>query len=408
MVDSSQLTSYARLLRLTPITEVAMVAPEVSLVTEERPHRNRRAWGALSFFVLVVFPVCLAAGYLGLIAVDRYESEARFVLRTPNSGTPDIAMPKLLQSVSPARPTDDGYVVKEFLESRDAMMWLVKTAGLKEAYGKGGSDFVWTFPNILSSETNESLYRHYQRMMSATFDSATGINALKVQAFTPTDAERLTTSLLDAAQALVNRLNERARSDAIQLADAEVDRMRRRVLAAQTALMEFRDRERLIDPAQSTLAVVESIGNLSTQIAIVGVQINELSKSAPESPQIGSLRGRQAALEDQILVERQRLAGDAKSIAPRMAEYERLVLDREFAHQALMAAMTALETSRVDAVRQHIYLERVSSPARPDYPAYPDRLLWLLGIAAAAYMMWRIWRVLVADVLGHVDPQGQQ
>lgn len=405
MPEASQLNTYARLLHLTPVDDVATPLVSRAPATPE-PALFPRRWpkGLASFFVWVVLPVCLAGGYLGLLAADRYESEARFVVRMPASAMSDAAMTKLFQSTGPTRSNDNGYIVQEFLESRDAMAWLVTHAGLRAAYEKGGWDIVWRFPNPFSSNTDEGLYKHYQRMMSAMFDSTTGLNSLKVQAFTPADAERLAASLLEAAEALVNRLNERGRKDAMELAESEADRMRRRVLAAQTVLTEFRDRERLIDPTQSTLAVLEAIGKLSIEAAQVGVQISELGKSASESPQIAPLRGRQAALEAQILLERQRLAGDAKSIAPRIAEYERLMLDREFAQNALMAAMTAVETARVDGLRQHIYLERVAAPGRPDYPVYPIRILWALAIAAAGYMMWRIWLILAADVMDHTVP----
>ena len=92
------------------------------------------------------------------------------------------------------------------------------------------------------------------------------------------------------------------------------------------------------------------------------MQINELEKNSPKAPQITPLRTRRAALEAQIATERRRLAGDAQSIAPRIAEYERLMLEREFAEKALMSAMTAVEMARVEALRQQVYLERVATP----------------------------------------------
>ena len=68
-----------------------------------------------------------------------------------------------------------------------------------------------------------------------------------------------------------------------------------------------------------------------------------------------------------------------------------------------MAAMTAVEAARVEALRQHIYLERVAAPGRPDYPAYPWRVIWCLVTVAAAYMTWRLWRIVANDALRHND-----
>lgn len=405
MPDTTQFATYARLLRLTPVGEPTLPAPPAIATMAERAAPVQRRWpsGIVSLLLLVLLPTCLATGYFCLMAADRYQSEARFVLRMPGRAIANAAMANLLQSSGVTRSTDDGYIVREFLESRDAMAWLEKTSRLRAAYGEPKWDFIWRFPNPFMSNTEEGLYRQYERMVSASFDSSTGVNTLKVQAFTPADARHQTAALLDAAEALVNRLNERARRDAIGLADAEAERMRQRTLAAQAALTAFRERERLVDPGQATLAVLETIAKLSQEAAQVSVELGQLEKASPNGPQIGSLRGRRAALEAQIAIERQRLAGDAQSIAPKIAEYERLMLEREFAEKALMAAMTSVELARVEVLRQQIYLERVAAPGQPDYPAYPLRAVWCLATLAAGFMAWRMWRILAGDALRHTE-----
>lgn len=403
MPDASQLASYARLLRLTPVDDPALQASVAAQPAMESKPPQRRRDGLLSFLLLVVLPVCLAAGYFWLLAADRYESEARFVLRMPGRTLPSAQLSSFLQSAGISRSEDDGYVVEDYLQSRDAMRWLEQHAGLKAAFAAGRGDPIWGFPNVFTSKGEEGLYKHYLWMMSTGFDSSTGVSTLKVQGFTPEDAQRLAASLLDAAEALVNRLNDRSRRDAIALAEEEVNRMRHRVLDAQSALTAFRERERLVDPSQATLATLETIAKLALEASQVSVQINELSKASPKAPQIGPLRTRRAALEEQIAAERHKLAGDSKAIAPRIAEYERLMLEREFAEKALMSAMAALEIARVDSLRQQVYLERVAAPARTDHPAYPWKVVWCLVILAAGYMTWRVWRIVVADALRHSE-----
>lgn len=403
MPDTTEFASYARLLRLTPVSDVQLapaIVPVETPATAAAPRRGLKLKGAISFLLLVVLPTCLAVTYFAFFAADRYESEARFVLRSPGR-TIATQLPNILQAAGIARASDDGYIVREFLESRDAMDVLEKQAGLKAAYAAGGHDFIWTFPNFFTSRTEEGLYRHYLRMMSADFDNTTGVSTLKMQAFAPEAAQGLAAALLESAEGLVNRLNERARRDAIKVADIEVERMRARALAAQSALTTFRERERLVDPSQVTLAVLETIARLSVEAATLSVQIGELEKTSRNSPQITPLRSRRSAIEAQIVTERHRLAGDAQAIAPRIAEYERLMLEREFAAKALLTAMTALETTRVEAQRQQVYLEKVATPARPDYPAHPRRIIWCGVILVVGYMMWRMWRILLKDALGH-------
>ncbi len=431
MPDTSQLTTYARLLRLTPV-DVPLLTPATAPAeapcpspaaesggwwrrqwrrqashegTENREHRRRWPKGIMSLLLLMFLPTCVAVGYFWLLAADRYESEARFVLRTPgNKALPGASIANLLPGAGAARANDDGHIVREFLESRDAARLLEKTAGLREAFAPARMDPFWRFPNLFTSNTEEGFYRHFQRLITADFNSTTGVSTLKMQAFSPEDAQRLAAALLEAAEGLVNRLNERAKRDAIGLSEAVADRMRIRTLAAQAALTAFREREQLVDPGQATLAVLETIAKLSQEAAQVSVQLNELGKASPNAPQLSSLRTRRAALETQIAIERHRLAGDAQSIAPRIVEYERLMLEREFAERALLAAMTSVEMARVEALRQQVYLERVTTPSRPDYPAYPWRIIWSLTVLAAGYMVWRIWRVLAVDALRHNTP----
>jgi capsular polysaccharide transport system permease protein len=421
MPDAAQFTSYAKLLRLTPVESESVGAPlpaatsaQASKAATGDAGGRPRLRGLASFALLVALPTLLAMAYFGLLAADRYTSEARFVLRMPGRSLANAAMGLALQnntggiagSMGVARSTDDGYLVQEFLESRDAMAWAEKHAGLRAAWDAAPArhDLLWRFPNLFEPKGEEGLFRHFQRMVSASFDSTTGVNMLKVQAFSADDARRIAESLLGAAEGLVNRLNERARRDTITRAEAEAVRLRARLEAAQAALTAFREREQLIDPSQSTLAVLETIGKLAQEAALLSVQIGELGKGSPNSPQIGPLRTRRAAIEAQIALERQRLAGDAQSIAPRIVEYERLMLEREFAEKALVSAMTALETARVEALAQQVYLERVTQPGAPDYPAQPWRILWTLAVAVAGYMAWRMWRIVSEDTMAHADP----
>ena len=403
MPDASQFVPYARMLRLTPVSDAVAgiaVAPTAERIGAAPARRPRYL---LSLLLIMVLPTWLTATYLYGFAADRFESEARFVLRMPGRSATSLSVPNAMQGQGVMRSNDDGYVVQDFLQSRDAMVWLENHADLQAVVRRAPWDPLWRFPALFGRNTQEALFKYFRRIVSASFDTTTGVTTLTVQAFAPADAQRLASGLLGAAESLVNRMNERARRDAISIAQAEVDRLQQRTDSAQTGLKAFRERERLVDPAHATLAVLETIAKLSQEAAQVGVQLTELSKASSEAPQIIGLRLRREALEGQIGEERRRLAGDSQAIAPLIAEYERLSLEREFAERALVAAMTVLENAKVEALRQQIYLERVATPNQPDYPAYPWRVLWCLIAAAGGSMAWLIWRVIKADALRHVQ-----
>jgi capsular polysaccharide transport system permease protein len=322
------------------------------------------------------------------------------VVRGPNSGSTSQIV-SLMQGSSIVRSTDDAYVVHEYIASRDAMRKLVADDGLLEIFDRPEADFLWRYPGWFSAPSDERLFKHYLNFVSVSYDQTTGISTLKVQAFRPEHAQKIADALLRDSETLVNKLNERAQSDAIESASREVAASKDRAVTAQEMVTSFRNRESVLDPGLVSKAALETIARLSLEQAQTNAMLAEVMNSSPQSPQISSLRLRISAFEDQITKERLQLAGTDSSMAPRIAEYERLMLEREFAERAFVSALNSLEAARVDAQRQRLYLQRISSPAVPDYAAYPYRLTFIVVTFLLCSMVYRIIKALFLDTLAH-------
>lgn len=350
--------------------------------------------------IMVVLPTLLAIVYFGLIAAPRYESEAKFVVRGPSTQSMgEIA--SMVEGSQIVRSADDSYVVIQYMLSRDAMRQMEKDDGLLDVINRPEADFLWRYPGWLWSANEEHLFKHYLRFISVTYDATTGICTLDVQAFRPQDAQKIADALVRHAEALVNELNARAEKDAIETATREVAAAKIRARAELEKVTAFRDREQMIDPTKVSTEALETIGKLSLEESETGAQLAEMMKSSPNSPQISTLRLRIAALDDQIDKERKQLAGTDGSMAPLIAEYERLDLERGFADKTFISALNLLESAQVDALRQRLYLDRVSSPTVPDYAQYPYRLTFIVVILLLSYMLYRIARALVLDIVAH-------
>lgn len=63
------------------------------------------------------------------------------------------------------------------------------------------------------------------------------------------------------------------------------------------------------------------------------------------------------------------------ALTGQLATYETLEVERNFAQQAYTSALSSLEKARVEADRQERYLAVYSTPAVPQYPLYPRRIL---------------------------------
>ena len=351
--------------------------------------------------VLLCLPTWLAILYFGPIATDQYETEARFVVKS--AARPAVpAGFSLLASLGLGRSQDDlrrpGF---REVPRRHRPVAAAPAAG--ENVPRRACRLPRArFPSILYRDREEEFYAYFQRMVSVVHSATTGVTTLKVRAFTPSDARAIAAALLDQGEALVNRMNERAKTDAIRAAQAELDHAQRRLIDAQLALTGFRNRELTIDPSANAATLGELIAQLSADLAATRAQLRELSIGSGASPQRPVLRRKVAALDEQIGQERARIGQDAGGLAGRIADYERLNLERDFAQKRVAAAEAELVRAREEVARQQLYLERVVEPNLPDYPIQPERFRLILTVFFANLLLMLIGWLVYSGVREHV------
>jgi capsular polysaccharide transport system permease protein len=375
--------------------------PVTSHAVEERPQHSSVTKRFL--YIITVLGPALAAGvYLMFFAVDRYEAEARFIVRQPSSATGiSSQISSMVQGTSITRSADDAYAVHAYINSHDAARALVDQAALLSRLEKAWSDPLWRYPGMFTTHDEQRLVKYMRHLVSVNYDQTTGISTLKVQAFSAEDARKIADALLRNSELLVNRMSERARRDAIQIAEREVEIARSAAISAQERISAFRYRHSVIDPGKFSQAAQEIIGRLSLEKAQSSALITELKSSAQQSPQIDMLHTRIAALDAQIAKERQSLAGSELSLAPIIAEYDTLSLEREFVERNYSSALAAYELARTDATRQRLFLELISGPNTPDYPAYPYKFLTLLGILFVSWLTASLLSRFLQDTAAH-------
>lgn len=339
------------------------------------------------FMVMVIGPVMLAAIYYLLIASPVYVSEARFIVRAPNEPQPG-ALSTVLQGAGLAQGATDSYAVHDYMTSRDAVSALDHRDTLRKVFSRPGSDFLQRYPRPFERDTDEHLYRAYKRFVSVGYDATTGVSTLRVKAFSASEARSIASALLDGGERVINQLNDQAEEDTLERARREVIDARMRVSEIQKALTGFRSRERVIDPMRSSSANLDLVTRLSGELATLRAERAGLAAAAAQSPQLPLLDDRIRAYEREIDRERAKAAGESDSLAPKISQYERLVLERDFAGEALTAAMKSLETARVDAARKRLYLQRVVQPNLADTPMEPRRWRSLLLVAMTALLAY--------------------
>ncbi|MBA4332282.1 chain-length determining protein [Brevundimonas sp.] len=354
----------------------------------------------VSFLLVVCLPVLAAAVYYLFFAAPQYVSEARFIVRAPAQEQPS-SFDFALQGVGLSSTQTDVFVVHEYIMSRDGLAQLARRMDIGAALARPGLDFWARYPRPWETKSEESLFSAYKRFVEVGYDSTKGISTIRVKAFTPEEAQRANAALLDGGEGLINRLNERAYEDAIREANLVATESEERLAASQRALAAFRNREQFIDPARSAQEGTSLIGDLMGQLAVLRAERAQLAEQVPSSPQLAILDSRIRAFDAQISVERQKLAGAASSLAPKIGAYETLVLEREMADRAVAQSRLALDSAQKQARGKRLYLQRIVEPNRPDAPAEPHGWLSLLTVLASCLAIYSIGWLIVASVREH-------
>lgn len=348
----------------------------------------------IALMLVVGLPTLIAAIYFLLLASPRYVSEARFIVRAPAKEQPS-SLGVALQGVGIASTQTDAFAVHEYVESPAALRELSRTLDLRRMYGKSAADPFSRVPKPWQSGSFDELHNGLKGYLTIGYNATTGISTLRVEAFSPKDAQAVAQQLLIGGERLINNLNERANQDAVSQAEMTVERARSRLVAIQGELTAFRNREQFFDPEQSASVSTELIGKLAVELATARAERALVAEQTPQSPTLPTLDGRIRALNAQLEVERGRIAGDNDSLVRKAGAYEAMILNRELASRAVTAASASLETAQIDARRQKLYLDRVVDPTLPSDASQPKRLLSILAVFATCLLIygggWLVW-----------------
>jgi capsular polysaccharide transport system permease protein len=366
--------------------------------SHESWRRRNAGW-----LIWVALPTLLATLYFGLIASDLYAATASFVVRAPGQVS-STGLSSLLQGTTlGGGGQENTYAVQTYATSRDAIRELGQSLDLKALFSRPEADVFSRYPNLIDHDNAEDFERYFQRRVEVLYDTTTGLTTLTAKAFRPEDAQALAEGLLHQSEALVNRLNARARDSAVRYAEADVQAAQDEVKAVQASLLGYRNRESMLDPLKASGAIFEAQAKTEAELTQARTRLAELQRSAPQSPLRAELQSHVNALEAQLAQQRGRLTGHDDALAPKLSGYEQISLQKEFATKKLSSALASLEAARATAQRQQVYLERVVDVQRPERALYPRRLQDILIVFISCFMVYSIARLLLAGVREHAQ-----
>jgi capsular polysaccharide transport system permease protein len=343
-----------------------------------------------SFVLLVAAPLTLTAAYLWTRAADQYHSEVAFSIRSEESGSSAAGLIGAITNIGTGSATDAD-ILFEYVRSQKIVEEIDRDLDLRALYNRPENDPLFTLgPN----DTIEALVAFWRRMVTVSFESANGIIHVRANAFAPEDAQAITAAILAKSGAMVNRLAEQARADAIGYARDELDEAEASLRAMRARLAEFRRENRMVDPTLDAAGQSGLLSALQTQLAEALVERDMLLSYAGEGDQrVAQANRRIGAITERIEEERTTLGVGVENALPEViGTYEELRIDLEFANTSYTQALAGLAAARAEARRQSRYLAPHIQPTLADSALYPRRLL-LAGLTGLFLVLG--WGVLM-------------
>lgn len=357
-----------------------------------------RHWLTLaSFLVFVVAPTILSWWYVTERAADRYVSTAAFSVRTEEASSAF----ELLGGVVDigASSSSDTDILYDYIQSQEMVERINARADLRALWAKADPavDPVFAYH---PPGTIEDMVTYWNRVVGVYKDTSTGIMNLEVQAFTPEDAHLLAGLIYEESSDMINRLSNIAQEDATRISRIELDDALEKLKQAREAVTLFRNRYQIVDPTADMQSQMGILTSLQAELASTMIDLDVLRQTTAESdPRIVQTERRIEVIEARIAEERAKLGigtGDAEigaqaaAFADIVGEYERLMVDLEFAAQSYAAARATFEAALSDARRQKLYIAAHVRPTMAERAIYPRVEVIVPLVALFSFLAWSL------------------
>ncbi|NWG45593.1 MAG: hypothetical protein HXY25_03485, partial [Alphaproteobacteria bacterium] len=338
------------------------------------------------FLAYMAAVALLGIAYFALIASPLYVSEGRFAIRSKDTPVHDSFVATLIGGGSGG--IAESVSVSTYIQSHDMLEALDERHDLRALYGRFRLDLLHWLPPWASEEDFLAFYR---KMIRVTLDRESNITTLQVRSFDAVSAQEIAASILDLSEDYVNQLSQRVRNESLKAAQEQLDEARKAVLGVRLRLLDYRTETGDLDPIQSGSAALKSVAELEGEITRLRASLaSTLTIAQESSPQVQQLRAQIRELEELVNERRDALASSSPdgTLAGRLADYEGLIVEREYADRRLVAAMAAFDAARVSAEQRSRFLVPIINANRPDQATLPRR--WasfglLLLFASVAY-----------------------
>ncbi len=345
----------------------------------------------------------LAFFYWGVIASDRYVSEAHVIVqRTDMANSQNVDFSSLISGVAGGNHADQ-FLLRDYLLSVDMLKKLDARLDLRGHYGDRRYDLLSRMWSV--DEKLELFHRYYLSRVSIDFDERAGILVIKAEAYEPELATAITSMLVEEGERYMNELAHRLAEEQVRFLEQQVEQRSLEARLAREKVIEFQNSNGMVSPQGTVEGMMSTINKLEARLTELKASRSTMKGYlSRQAPAVVKINLEIEAIKKQIEQERSRLAAPAgKSLNIAVDEFQRLQLSAEFAEDVYKTALVALEKGRVEATRIIKKVSILQAPTQPQYPLKPRRLYNLVVFILGATMLAGIFHLLAAIIRDHKD-----
>lgn len=355
-------------------------------------HVKSDPWVPVLFVICFVLPTLAGAIYYGLIASDRYVTEARFAIR-PAIGAVEKATPDSVgtnSGVASQMVAQDTLITYAYIHSRPMVEILEKQLPIREWFGRDSIDYLSRFD---TEKPIEKFLKYWKQRVDVEVESGSGIMSLTVEAFDPDESLAIAKAILKESERMVNELSTTARNDALAESNRELKLADERLRKVSVAVRDLRNREGVLDAQKSNEANLKVVSELRAGRINLAVQLAIGQRDlGPESRRIMDLKQQIRDIDDNIArIEKASATQDPEQkrvLSEALTRFEALENERKNATKYYEQVLSAHERARIIAARQVEFFSPIVQPVRAESSTQPRRILMISLITAGAALFF--------------------
>ena len=352
---------------------------------------------------LALLACLLISLYWGMIASDRYVSEARIIIqRTDLAGSQDMDFSSLLSGGSGANRADQ-LLLRDHLLSVDMLKKLDAKLDLRAHYSNSSHDLL---SRMWSAGTpQERFHRYYLSRVSVEFDDYAGVLVIKAKGYDPETAHAIAAMLVEEGERTMNLAAHQLAREQVSFIEKQVTVLADRFQEARRQVLAYQNTKGLVSPQATAENLASVISRLEAQRTDLQARRTALlAYLAPQAPGIVEIEAQLAAVDKQIAQEQARLtAPKGNTLNSTVEEYQRLEMAATFAQDIYKTALVALERSRVEATRTIKKVTVLQQATLPEYPLQPARLYNIVLSILVTLLAAGIVHLLAVIIRDHKD-----